>query len=107
MFPGVEVYLTPYDYVQAFATTCYVHIYSIETSPAEVLLGDTLFMQYNITFDKESEQIGFDGDIGQVDGFGSRTFVILQYCVFLGEGIVLFFGLIICWMTICSKDGRR
>lgn len=74
--------MSPEDYVQAFGDTCYVHIYQVvrEGDP-EVLLGDTLFMNYNITFNKESSLIGFNGDIENVEIFGSQQFVISQYVV--------------------------
>lgn len=70
IFPGVAVSLTPADYVQCFNCTCYVHIYQVDASPAEVLLGDTLFNKYNITFSKQSSKIGFMGPTQKVYGFG-------------------------------------
>ena len=62
------------DYVQCFNTTCYVHIYVTDVNPPQVLLGDTLFQKYIITFDKGNLSVGFKGNTTNVIIIGGQKF---------------------------------
>ena len=54
-----------------------------------MLLGDTLFMEYVITFDKLTSRIGFQGDIDNVIVFGEQQFLISQY-IMMGSNLLIF-----------------
>lgn len=70
MFSGVEVYIYPEEYVDNFVTNCIVHLGSINSQPEQLLLGDTLFKNYIITFDKINEQVGFNGESLAIFSYG-------------------------------------
>ncbi len=62
----------------------------METPTPEVLLGDTLFMMYNITFDKTNQQIGFEGNTHYVGIFGNSNGFIISQLALLGFAILFF-----------------
>lgn len=80
MFPGVQVNIPPSAYVQDIGEgVCSVIILTLSTTDTEILLGDTLFFQYSITFDKTNAQIGFSGDTVEITIFGGKGFNASQY----------------------------
>lgn len=66
MFPGVQVSLPPSTYVTPVSLGyCQVYINTLSTTENTVLLGDTLFFNNIITFDKNAGTVGFcGGEIG-------------------------------------------
>ncbi len=64
MFPGVQVKINASSYVTTLPNdVCQVYINTLSTTDQMVLLGDTLFLNYVITFDKGNAMIGFKGDV--------------------------------------------
>lgn len=79
-----------------------MHIYSVSTNPPEILLGDTLFLEYGVTFSKGTQEIGFNGDVQGVYGFGEdENFVVVEY-VMLGLQLVLFLGFVMLMLVLRS-----
>ena len=63
MFPGVQVQIPNSAYVVNYESNlCLVELLTLSTTDDEVLLGDTLFHEYSITFDKNDGKIGFHGE---------------------------------------------
>ena len=53
MFPGVQVTIPPSAYISHIGNgVCFVMFLTLSTTSDQVLLGDTLFHQYAVTFDK-------------------------------------------------------
>jgi hypothetical protein len=63
MFAGVQVQINSSEYVIPSVGTgqCDVYMGDLSTVGSQILLGDTLFQNYLITFDKLGAQIGFNG----------------------------------------------
>lgn len=66
MFSGVQVQLNSSSYVVQVGGTCEVYINTLSTTAQQILLGDTLFLKYVITFDKSNSRIGFLGDTQEI-----------------------------------------
>lgn len=66
MFSGVQVQLNSSSYVVQIGQYCQVYINTLSTTSQEILLGDTLFLKYVITFDKSNSSIGFLGDTQKI-----------------------------------------
>lgn len=63
MFPGVQVEIDNSSYITLIGNgSCYVYINTLSTE-TNIVLGDTLFLNYIITFDKENATVGFSGKI--------------------------------------------
>lgn len=74
---------------QAGTGYCYVQLNDLATLSDAILLGDVLFNQYIITFDKINGQIGFNGNtkVVPIEG-GNSSFAVGEYVLF-GFNIIL------------------
>ena len=64
------MYIYPEDYVIEAGELCVVNLFYLNLNPPQLLLGDTLFKNYIITFDKENQQVGFNGDLLPINSYG-------------------------------------
>lgn len=63
LFPGVQVQLPSSSYVTKISNgNCEVYLNSLSDESSILLMGDTLFQRYVITFDKNNGRVGFSGD---------------------------------------------
>lgn len=105
MFPGVQVQLDNSSYVTPIANgLCQVYINTLSTTAGIILLGDTLFLKYIITFDKSNAQVGFSGDtksiqvIGQTGGFLTSQYIMMS--------LSIIFMLIFCFLICILRAGN-
>jgi hypothetical protein len=66
MFTGIETYIYPSQYVESLTNSICTYNFGTLGTVQQILLGDTFFRGYIITFDKINSQIGFKGDLGVV-----------------------------------------
>lgn len=86
-----------------------MQLVTLATTSSIVLLGDTLFDNYIITFDKIQGKIGFYGNTEVVHIFGSNSQFMSSQWGMMSIDIVFFvFALfLMCWMRLIPVNDLR
>ena len=82
-------------------TYCTYNFGTLSTVASQLLLGDTLFQGYNITFNKLTSQIGFSGYLGGVTLIVPVGRNLAQYILL---GIVILLGIFGATAFYCMED---
>lgn len=79
MFEGVQVQIIPDYYVYNTSNVLFPNRCEVQLAAGadnQILLGDTLFLNYIVTFSKQEGQVGFYGNASSVYTVGDHEFVI-------------------------------
>lgn len=106
---GIKVYIYPKNYTTQFLGICRLEFGMSKNN--YILLGDTFFRNYIITFDKQNAQIGFSGNyrLVSVIGVNSQTYLqrgqiaMASICALLSIVVIA----LLCLMWGSSKERRR
>lgn len=90
LFPGVQVELPPSSYVTTISGgKCEVYINTLSDTSTILLLGDTLFLNYVITFDKTQAQVGFYGSTTEIQIVGDNSGFMISQWIMISFTIII------------------
>lgn len=76
------------------------------TSGNQIILGDTFFREYIITFDRPNLRLGFYGTYTPIQTYDPQYFVLIQY-IMCGACVLLGFVGIGLWIYVRSAFQKR
>lgn len=76
------------------------------TSGNQIILGDTFFREYIITFDRPNLRLGFYGTYTLIQTYDPQYFVLIQY-IMCGACVLLGFVGIGLWIYVRSAFQKR
>jgi hypothetical protein len=92
LFDGIQVYIQALQYavyLDSFMTQCTYNFGTLSTVANQLLLGDTFFQSYDITFNKLTQQVGFSGNVDNLTkiiplGRNEAQYILLGILILLG-----------------------